>query len=933
MENSGQQFSYMGRPNLEFIESLYQNFRSNPESVDPEWRLFFQGVDFSQNLSTQAGLSSKELDVFRLINAFRDYGHFEANLNPLASGTKSFPELSIHNFHLTDADLDTKFEIGSIIGRPNATLRDIIAHLRSCYCRTIGIQVAEAMPTVRNWFITEFERNVENFKLSDVEKKEVFFQLAKTESFEKFVHTRYVGKKRFSIEGLDAMIPMLERLASQATKLAAEELVIAMAHRGRLNVLVNFMDKEMDSLFGEFDGVRDEFNSAFDGDVKYHLGYSSDKKTPNGPMHLSLAYNPSHLEAVDPVILGMVRAKQRRRKDTAERKKVIPVMLHGDAAFAGQGVVAETLQLSQLKGYTCGGTVHIVTDNQIGFTTNPDNSRSSPYSSDMAKILQTPVIVVNADDVEACIRATDIAIRFRQEFKRDIVITMIGYRRFGHNEGDEPAFTQPLMYEKIKKHPTLYDIYAQKLVRDGVITDEEPERLYKERIEALQSVLDNVRKKPPQMKPHAFEGSWKGLRLSKPDDFKKDTNTKTELKTLEKVADLIVNVPAGFTPHPKLAKLLESRKAMMKGSVDWGMGELLSYGSLMFEGTPIRLSGQDVERGTFTHRHAVYYDVKTGESYTPLAQIRPDVVEFCIYNSLLSEYAVLGFEYGNSSSDPTFLTIWEAQFGDFANGAQIIIDQFIASAEQKWMRLSGLTLLLPHGYEGQGPEHSSARLERFLQLCGQDNIQVCNMTTPAQIFHALRRQVKRDFRKPLIVMSPKSLLRHPKAVSPIKDLYDGGFQEVIPDAVADTKSVETLVLCSGKVYYDIMNEKETTDPKLGGKVAVVRLEQLYPYPEHKLIPILKSYPNLKTILWTQEEPKNMGAWSFMFPRLLDHVEALSLKGVQIIYNGRSERASPATGSEKVHQAEQKEITQRCFSVAAVAVLGATLESAKKGKQA
>ena len=919
----------MGRPNLEYIESLYQNFRANPESVDPEWRLFFQGVDFSQNLSTQAGLSSKELDVFRLINAFRDYGHFEANLNPLASGTKSFPELSIHNFHLTDADLDTKFEIGSIIGKPNATLRDIVAHLRSCYCRTIGIQVAEAMPTVRNWFINEFERNVENFKLSDTEKKEVFFQLAKTESFEKFVHTRYVGKKRFSIEGLDAMIPMLERLATQAAKLAAEELVIAMAHRGRLNVLVNFMDKEMDSLFGEFDGVRDEFNSAFDGDVKYHLGYSSDKKTQNGPMHLSLAYNPSHLEAVDPVVLGMVRAKQRRRQDTTERKKVIPVMLHGDAAFAGQGVVAETLQLSQLKGYTCGGTVHIVTDNQIGFTTNPDNSRSSPYSSDMAKILQTPVIVVNADDVEACIRATDIAIRFRQEFKRDIVITMIGYRRFGHNEGDEPAFTQPLMYEKIKKHPTLYDIYAQKLVRDGVITDEEPERLYKERIEALQGVLDTVRKKPPQMKPHAFEGNWKGLRLAKPDDFKKDTNTKTELKTLEKVADLIVNVPAGFTPHPKLAKLLESRKEMMKGSVDWGMGELLAYGSLMFEGTPIRLSGQDVERGTFTHRHAVYYDVKTGESYTPLAQIRPDVVEFCIYNSLLSEYAVLGFEYGNSSSDPTFLTIWEAQFGDFANGAQIIIDQFIASAEQKWMRLSGLTLLLPHGYEGQGPEHSSARLERFLQLCGQDNIQVCNMTTPAQIFHALRRQVKRDFRKPLIVMSPKSLLRHPKAVSPIKDLYDGGFQEVIPDAVADAKSVETLVLCSGKVYYDIMNEKEATDAKLSGKVAVVRLEQLYPYPEHKLIPILKSYPNLKKILWTQEEPKNMGAWSFMFPRLLDHVETLNLKGVQIAYNGRSERASPATGSEKVHIIEQKEITQRCFSAATVA----TLESAKKGKQA
>jgi 2-oxoglutarate dehydrogenase E1 component len=526
--------------------------------------------------------------------------------------------------------------------------------------------------------------------------------------------------------------------------------------------------------------VRDEYNSFFDGDVKYHMGYSSDKKTANGgSVHLSLAYNPSHLEAVNPVVLGMVRAKQRQRRDTSERKKVVPVLIHGDAAFAGQGVVAETLQMSQLQGYTVGGTIHLITDNQIGFTTKPENARSSPYSSDMAKIIQAPVILVNADDVEACVRAADIAIRFRQEFKRDIVVNMIGYRRFGHNEGDEPAFTSPVMYDIIKKHPTLFDIYAQKLTGEGVLSQEDPEKLFKERIEFLQGALDGVRKTPPQMKPLVFEGFWKGLRRSNSDDFKKETNTKTKLETLKKVADVLLTVPEGFNVHPKVAKLISERKAMMENErVEWGMAELLAYGSLMYEGSPVRMSGQDVVRGTFTHRHAAYYDTKTGERYTPFQKIDPDKVEFVIYDSFLSEYAVLGFEYGNSSSDPQFLDIWEAQFGDFANGAQIIIDQFISSAEQKWQRMSGLVMLLPHGYEGQGPEHSSARFERFLQMCAQDNMQVVNLTTAAQLFHAMRRQLKRDFRKPLVVMSPKSLLRGQKSASSLKELYDGTFQEV-----------------------------------------------------------------------------------------------------------------------------------------------------------
>lgn len=926
-----EKFSYLNRPNLEYIESLYQSFRQNPELIGPEWRLFFEGVEFASKLSTETGLSSKELDVFRLINAYRDYGHFEARLNPLAAGAKSFPELSLLNFNLSEADYDTKFEVGAIVGLPNRTLREILVHLRNSYCRTIAAQFSEALPTVRSWFIREFERPEADFQLTAEQKKEIFRHLAKAESFEKFLHTRYVGKKRFSIEGTDALIPMLEYLAVRGRQLAIEEIVLGMAHRGRLNVLANFMEKTVDLIFAEFNGVRDEHNSFFDGDVKYHLGYSVDKKTPQGPVHCSLAYNPSHLEAVDPVVLGMTRAKQRRRADTSERKKVVPVLIHGDAAFAGQGVVVETLQLSQLRGYAVGGTIHIVLDNQVGFTTSPENARSSPYATDISKVLQTPVLLVNGDDVEACIRAVDIAVRFRQEFKRDVVISVVGYRRFGHNEGDEPAFTQPLMYEKIKNHPRPYDIYARKLLKESLISEDDPEKLYKERIEHLQAELDRVTKNPPPMKPMAFDGLWKGMRVGTKEDFKKDVVTKADLKVLKNAASVLTTLPEGFTPHPKLKKLLEARKEMMEGEgkLDWGMAELLAYGSLMYEGTPVRISGQDVVRGTFTHRHAAYYDVNTGERYTPFSTIRPDDVEFCIYDSLLSEYAVLGFEYGNSSSDPTYLTIWEAQFGDFANGAQIIIDQFIASAEQKWQRFSGLTLLLPHGYEGQGPEHSSARLERFLQLCAQENMQVVNLTTPAQIFHCLRRQVKRDFRKPLIVMSPKSLLRHPKVISTLEELHSGKFHEVLPDVETDKKNVETLVLCSGKVYYNIMDGKEAAG-KEADKVAVVRVEQLYPFPDHKLLPILKSYPKLKRVMWTQEEPKNMGSWHFVFPLLLELVQEAGLN-VDIVYNGRTERASPATGSEKVHAIEQDAIVKACFEASAESS-GAGAKSSKVAKK-
>lgn len=905
----------------------YQNFKRDPQSVSDDWRLFFEGVEFGQNLPTAgAGLSEKEMDVFRLIHAYRDHGHYEAKLNPLTESVKSHPDLQLHNFGLTEADLDQRFAVGRVVGLPDASLREILAHLRASYCGSISAQFSECTPSLRQWFINEMEQNRDGQRyalpvVSREDKLRVFDQLAKTESFEKFLHTRYVGKKRFSIEGTDSLIPMMETLVDVGADLGMEEVVVGMAHRGRLNMLANFMGKATDTILMEFEGYQSPDMKFFDGDVKYHMGYSSDKKSKSGkPVHASMAYNPSHLEAVNPVVCGMTRAKQRRRQDTLERKKVVPVLIHGDAAFAGQGVVAETLQMSQLPAYTVGGVMHIVLDNQVGFTTKPENARSSPYASDISKIIQAPVLHVNGDDVEACCRAMSIAIRYRQEFKRDIVINMIGYRRFGHNEGDEPAFTQPLMYEKIKKHPTPFDLYAQRLVKEGVITDEEPEKVFKQKIEKLQVILDAAKKNPPAMAPLAFDGLWKGLRRAKPEDFSADTNTKVKRETLLKTGEILTTAPSGFNPHPKLAKLLESRRQMLQGegAVDWGMAEMLCYGTLLHEGIPVRLTGQDAIRGTFTHRHAAWYDVKTGEKYDPLRTINPSEVEFCVYDSFLSEFAVMGFEYGNSSSDPTFLSIWEAQFGDFVNGAQIIIDQFISSAEQKWQRMSGLVLLLPHGYEGQGPEHSSARLERFLQLCAQDNMQVVNMTTPAQIFHALRRQVKRDFRKPLIVMSPKSLLRHPRVVSPIEAFVNGSFQEVIADemtkATAAQKSVKRLILCSGKVYYDLLARREEmakTDAKSAAEFALVRVEQLYPWPGHRLAPIFSSYPNLEDVVWCQEEPKNMGAWFFVAPRLREMLQ--EMLDVPVVYAGRDERASPATGSEKRHQEEQKGLVDSAFN--------------------
>ncbi len=903
-----EKFSYLQRGNLEYIESEYQNFLKNPDEVDEKWRLFFEGLDFAQKFSGSGTISIKEIDVHNLITTYRSYGHLLSDLDPLKLHERKAPLLELSHFNLSEADLDTRFQSGALVGKPNATLREIVEHLKNAYTGTLTCDVAGCEPEVQTWFQQEFESGRARVTFAAQDKKDILHSLIRTESLEKFLHTRFVGTKRFSIEGGDALMPMLENLVSRGTKLGIHEAVIGMAHRGRVNVLANFMGKALEYIFADFEGKMVD-NSGYMGDVKYHLGYSCDKETQHGPCHISLAFNPSHLEFVNPVATGITRAKQRRRNDMVKRESVIPVLIHGDAAFAGQGVVQETLQLSQLEGYRVGGTLHIIINNQIGFTTAPQDSRSTRYASDAAKSIKAPVLLVNGDDVEGCVSAIDIALRFRQQFHQDVVIDMICYRRFGHNEGDEPSFTQPIMYEHVKKHPTLMSIYTEAVAAAGVQSAEETDRLYHEKIDNLQKILENTRQKPPEFKPMAFEGLWTGLRRGKLSDFDVSFPTPFNKKTLLALSEHLTSVPKNFHIHPKLEKLIDARKKMVEdGHVDWGMGELLAYASLLYEGNPVRISGQDCKRGTFSHRHAVYFDTENGSQFIPLTQVNPNT-EFCIYNSLLSETAVLGFEYGNAIADPTYLTIWEAQFGDFANGAQVIIDQFLSSGEEKWARMVGLTLYLPHGYEGQGPEHSSARLERFLQMAAEDSMQVCNPTTPANLFHVLRRQMKRDFRKPLILMTPKSLLRHPKVTSTLDELSAGPFQEVLADPAApDPKKVETVVLCSGKVFYDLEKAREGDAEKME-KIALIRVEQLAPFPKIQLSPYLSGFPKMKRLIWCQEEPENMGAYTYVRPRLRALMNELGLKKIEVDYVGRSERASPAVGSPKVHLAEQAEIVK------------------------
>lgn len=897
MNNTG-----INRSNLEYIEQLYTDFQKNPESLTAEWRSFFEGVEFAQD--SKLGMSDKELAVYQLIQSYRADGHTQASINPLYPPQTS-DLLKLERFGLSEKDLSATFQVGSLVGKANAPLKEIIEQLQRIYCGPLSLQAADAQPQEYKWLQGEFEAS--QFRLSIEDKKENLQILTKTETLEKFVHTRYVGKKRFSVEGGDSFIPLMETLLKVGAAHKVSEMFVGMAHRGRVNMLVNFFGKGEEYVFGDFNGALETEAPVedFDGDVKYHLGYKTLRKTPHGECKVNLAYNPSHLETVNSVATGMARAAQDLKGD---RKSVLPVLVHGDAAFAGQGIVQEVLQLAGVKSHTVGGTVHIIIDNQVGFTTNGYDTRSTRYSSDVAKMTFTPVLHVNGDDVEACVRAADIALRYRQQFGKDIVINMICFRKYGHNEGDEPAFTQPQMYELIKKHSTVRELYAQKLISEKSIDQKFADDLYTKAMERLQGIFEETKKASPKLKNFKFTGTWEGLRKAKDEDFTKSVNTKFDLNTLKKIGEKLGSHPETFTPHPKLVKLLTNRYAMGTGKekIDWGMGELLAYGTLLHEGTSVRLTGEDCVRGTFTHRHAGMYDYKTGKPYFSLADLNPQA-HLLAAESILSEYAVVGYEYGYSIENPKALVMWEAQFGDFVNGAQIILDQYLAAAESKWQQMSGLVMLLPHGYEGQGPEHSSARLERFLQLSAQNNMYVCNLTTPAQIYHALRRQVKNEFRKPLVVMSPKSLLRHPKAVSTIEELANGGFQEVIKDTV-DPSKVDTVVFVSGKLYYELLEERENSKKE---NIALVRLEQIYPFPAEQVTEVLKSYPKAKNLVWAQEEPKNMGAFYNVYFKFSEVVGKAGLK-LSFQYAGRPEKASPATGSNARHNTEQAEIIKSIF---------------------
>ncbi len=896
--------SFANRWNLAGIEDLYERWRRDPVSVDESWQAFFAGFELAAGRAATVVDSGSQTAIVRLIDAYRELGHFLARLDPLGEPKATHPLLELSEFGLNEADLDRSFDTSYFLGLPRATLRQLLAALRQTYCGTIGVEYMHVQDTrIRRWLQERIEPNHNRPNYGRRRKLRILMEIHYAELFEKFLHTRYVGQKRFSLEGAETLIPILDAIVEKSPELEIREIVMGMAHRGRLNVLANILRKPYQEIFAEFEDVAAPEAMDGDGDVKYHLGFSGDITTAHGSkVHVSLTPNPSHLEAVDPVVEGRTRAKQNLYHDT-ERKIGIPLLIHGDAAFSGQGLVAETLNLSQLAGYTTGGTVHIVVNNQIGFTTSPNDARSTTYCTDVAKMLQVPIFHVNGEDPEAAVYVAELALEFRQTFNKDAVIDLFCYRRHGHNEGDEPSFTQPLMYTKIKERPTLTEVYTEQLIMRGDLTTEETEGIDRDFQAMLQNAQQEIRKTPPKTRGmRGFAGRWNGFTTQYSHQA---VQTGVPYNTLRRITEGLTRIPPDFTPNPKIARLLETRREEMekKQPVDWAFAESLAFGSLLLEGTPIRLSGQDSRRGTFSQRHAGLYDAVTGERYFPLNSLSPDQAPFQAYDSLLSEAAVLGFDFGYSLDDPLSLVIWEAQFGDFANGAQVIIDQFIVCSESKWQRDSGLVMLLPHGYEGQGPEHSSARLERYLQACAEDNIQVCYPSTPGQYFHLLRRQMKRPFRKPLIVMTPKSLLRHKRAVSPIDELVNGQFHEVLDDTEVDPARVKRVVLCSGKVYYDLLErrlEEKKTD------VALVRVEQFYPFPVEALRQIQETYSESQEWVWAQEESLNMGGWTFMEPRL----RAL---GCEARYVGRDTSASPATGSHHIHAREQKDLVTAAIS--------------------
>ena len=911
------------RANAGLFEEYYQRWLDNPDSVDPTWRAFFQGFTLGSNGQALGGApngavvdSVKQSGVYYLINAYRAIGHIQAHLDPLSGPPPPSPKLQLKQFRLGEADLDTVFDTSNFIGGGQLKLRDIVAALQQIYCGHVGVEYAHIQDQdARRWLQEHIESTRLQPKFTKPLKVRILRRVHKAELFEKFLHTKYVGQKRFSLEGGETSIAALDAIIDHCPDSGIEEIVMGMAHRGRLNVLCSVMRKSFDQLFEQFSENYVPDTVAGDGDVKYHLGYESILTTSTGKqIEVRLAANPSHLEIVGPVVEGKARARQRIRGDTQERRKVMPVLLHGDAAVAGQGVVAETLQFSQLPGYRTGGTVHFVINNQVGFTTDPADGRSTRYCTDIAKMIEAPIFHVNGDDPEAVCMVAQLAVDFRVQFKRDVFIDMYCYRKHGHNETDEPSFTQPALYQKIAAHELVSALYTKELVAEGSITPAEGDAIKTEYSAALEDNLGKAKTREAakaEKRRAAAEGSatdvFKGsTAVFQPVYTHKPVETAVSRALLDQVVKGLTTVPADFKLHAKIKRFIDGRAEAHRngGPYDWGLGEALAFGTLLLDGTPIRLSGQDSERGTFTHRHAVFNDTETGAKFTPLNQLAEKQAQFCVYNSLLSETAVLGFDYGYSLDYPDMLCIWEAQFGDFANGAQVVLDQFIGAGESKWQRTSGITLLLPHGYEGQGPEHSSARLERFLQSCAENNIQVANLTTPAQLFHALRRQMKRDFKKPLVIMSPKSLLRHPAAVSKLEDFTSGAFQEIIDDPTA-SKKTERVILCTGKVYYDLCDHRDKN--KVDG-TAIVRVEQLYPLHRDRLGQIADAYGRDTRLIWCQEEPQNMGAWSYIAP----HLEEIF--GRKPVYAGRDAAASPAVGLLALHRMQLATFLKKAFSL-------------------
>lgn len=877
-------FSFLNAANTAFFADLYDQYLISPDSVEPSWRSFFQGFDFAnssygdgfestattqnapaQPVSDYSGIPDKlqkEFKVLNLIEGYRTRGHLFTKTNPVRDRRIFKPSLALENFGLSDADLDTTFDAAKEAGLEPTTLRQIVDHLRMVYCQHIGIEYMYIRdPEVRKWIQNRLGKNHNQPDFSAEQKKNILSKLNEAVSFENFLHTKYVGQKRFSLEGGESLIPALDALVEAAAEKGVEHFVMGMAHRGRLNVLANTFGKNTADIFSEFDGKDYDDDALFDGDVKYHLGLTADKITKSGKkINMNLAPNPSHLETVGAVIEGIARAKQDRHFPD-DFSKVLPIALHGDAAVAGQGIVYEIIQMAKLDGYRTGGTIHMVINNQVGFTTNYLDARSSTYSTDIAKVTLSPVLHVNADDAEAVVHAVLFALDFRMQFGSDVFIDLLGYRKYGHNEGDEPRFTQPKLYKIIAKHKNPRDIYAEKLVAAGVIDANYVGSLEKEYKALLEENLEASRKKELTIITPFMQNEWEGFAQADSEEMLKKVNTAFSKDILTEVAGTITNLPADKKFINKIQKLINDRKVMFENDrLDWAMGELLAYGSLLTEGYDVRISGQDVERGTFSHRHAVVKVEDSEEEVVLLNMLKDQKGKFYIYNSLLSEYAVVGFDYGYALASPKTLTIWEAQFGDFSNGAQIMLDQYISAAEDKWNNQNGLVMLLPHGYEGQGAEHSSARMERYLQLCANHNMYVADCTTPANFFHLLRRQMKTNFRKPLIVFTPKSLLRHPDVTSTVDELANGSFQEVLDDPIADPAKVKTLVFCTGKFYYDLVAERAN----LGREdVAFVRLEQLFPLPVEQMKEVIAKYTNVDDYVWAQEEPRNMGAYGYM----------------------------------------------------------------------